>query len=246
MPQRLTIFLIALVGLLTNLISVSITTRDAYALKISAQETIDFWLDLPFGKNAIKEYITNDFKVGDWLLTNLDEIDVKEVPSPDNISISEIDSIDPFQIVVNKFSSNLLIFPSILIIMLFFTCAGFVFLDKFTFQTVLHNCLRSDKSISWRRIKKEIGRFSQFVLTILIIIVFYIVFSATLLALCPQEFLWNSQYRLIALLFYFGITFYFSIFKLSRVIFKGYKNRVIRRSDFYYFNDLDRLNKKNA
>lgn len=247
MPKRLTFFLIALVGLLSNLIPVSITTRDAYAIKIGFIETTDFWLDLPLGKNPKNEYIPDDLKVTDWLLTNLDEIDVKEVLSPHGIFISEIDSFDPPPVDVEKFPSNLLVFPSILMIMVFFTCSGFVFFDKITFKTVRNNCFRPDKSISWRRIKKEIGRFSQFVLKILFIIVCYIVLSATcyiafsdtLLALSHQEFLWNNQYGLIVLLLSFGVTFYFFVFKLSLVIFKGYKNKVIQRSYFYYSIDID-------
>ena len=334
MPHRLTIFVVALGGLLTVVIAVSITTRDAYALNFDAfaidystclenhstidlfypyepydnlsllnfsqLKTADFWLNVSLGENGKSEYISNDFDVSDWPLTNLNEIGIKEITFPGNIYESIIDPVGPSQVVVQKFTSIFLISASILIAMLFFTCAGFVFLDKTTFHTVLKNCFRSDKSISWDRFKKEIGRFSQFVLKIFIIIVYYIVFNATLLTLCHefivpvpivvkifsafnidpavweenieigvfgdigaeyeqwskakgfspeigrfwQEFLWDYWYILIALLLYFGFTFYFSVFKLSLGIFMRYKKRVIRRSIFYYSVDLHRQNKK--
>lgn len=334
MPRRLLIFVITLVEVLTILIPVSITTRDAYAFNFDAfdinyssrienHSTIDlfypckpcdilvplnfshlnitdFWLNVSFGKNVKSQYIGNDFEVSDWPLTKLNEIDIKKIPFPDNIYKSKIDSFDPSQIVVQKFTSIFLLFASILIFTLFFTCAILVFLDKMTFHTVLQNCFRLDKSISWERIKKEIRRFSQFVLKVFIIIVCYILFNATLLLLCHeyivpipivvkifsafnidpvvweenieigvfgdigmeyeqwskakgfspeigrfwQEFLWNYWYVLIALLLYFGLTFYFSVFKLSLKMFMHYKKRLIRRSLFYHSVDLHRINKK--
>lgn len=252
MPRRLTLFLITPAWLLTILIVVSITTRIAYASRIGFHETTDFWLELPLGKNAENEYILTEFEVRDWLLTDLDEIDVKETPSSYINIIVGVDSIEPSQIDVKKPSSYLLLFPFLLIIMLFITFSGLLFHDILTFKTVLHNCLRSDKSISWRRIKNEIGGLTQIVLKILLVIVCYILFSATcyiafndiLLTLTHQEFMWNNQYGLIVLLFYFPVTFYFSVFKLSIGIFKGYKNRVTGRSRLYHSIDLHRLKKQ--
>ena len=59
-----------------------------------------------------------------------------------------------------------------------------------------------------------------------------------------QEFLWNNWYILIALLLYFGFTFYFSVLKISFGMFMHYKKRVIRRSLFYHSVDQHKLNKK--
>jgi hypothetical protein len=220
MPHRLTIFAIALVGLLTILITVSITVRDAHALNFDAfssdystcieneskidifylgepyniltplnfkhLKTTDFLLNGPLDKNTKHKYIANDFEVSGWLPTHLDETDVKKILSSDNIYKSKIDSFDLSQVVVQKFTSLFLIFASVLIFMLFFTCAILVFLDKITFQTVFQNCFRPDKSISWERIKIEIRRFSRFVLKVFIIIICYIVFNAILLTLSHE------------------------------------------------------------
>lgn len=220
MTQRITIFVIALVGLLTTLIYESIATRDAYALNLDAfvidystcmendskkdifylgepygplnplnfnhLKTTDFLLNGPLGNNTKREYIANDFEVSGCLPTNINEIDIKKILFPDKIYKSEIDSFDPSQVVVQKFTSIFLIFAAILIFMLFFTCTILVFLDKITFHTVLQNCFRPDKSISWERIKKEIRRFFQFILKVFIIMVCFIVFNATLLTLCHE------------------------------------------------------------
>jgi len=261
----------------------------------------DFWLNVPSGTNVIGNYGTNDFEVPAWLRANLGEIDLRENPFPDYIYKSRTDLFDPSQVVIQKFTSNFLVIASILIIMLFFTCGGLVFLDRFVFRTVLQNCFRSDNNISWNRIKKEIKRFSQFVFKIIIVIILYIILNAGFLFLCHQyivpiptvikifsvfdidpvvwernieigkfgdvgeeyegwskkkgfspetdrffqELLWNYWYILIALVLYFGCSFYLSVFKISMGSFKHYKKGVIRRKYFYYSVDRSRLVKKN-
>ena len=333
-PQRLTIFVIAIVWLSILLISLPITTRNAHALKFDAlvidnstcienQSTTsllyhfelnnihttlpyshlmatDFGLNVPSGTNVKSDYFTNDFEVSCWPRANLGEFDLKGNPFPDYIYKSQTDLFDPSQIVIQKYTSIFLVIASILIIMLLFTCTGLVFLDKYVFHTVLQNCLRSDNTISWARTKKEIGRFAQLILKIVIIIVLYIAFNATLLFLCHeyivpiptvikifsvfdidpvvwednieigifgdvgeeyeewsrkkdfspetgrffQEFLWNYWYILIALILYYGFSFYLSVFKLSLYMFKRYKMRVRRRKFFYYSVERHRLDKK--
>ena len=146
----------------------------------------DFGLNVPSETNVKSNYITNDFEVSGWLRANLGEIDLKGNPSQDYIHKSRIDSFDPSQVVNQKFASIFLVISSILIIMLFFTCASLVFLDTYLFRTVLQNCFRADKNISWDRTKKEIGRFSKFVLKIFIIVVWYTAFNATFLLLCHE------------------------------------------------------------
>jgi hypothetical protein len=260
----------------------------------------DFGLNMPSGTNVKSDYITYDFEVFGCLRANFDEIDLKGNSFLKNIYESRTDSFDPSQIVIQKYTSIFLVIASILILMLLFTCTGLVFLDKYVFHTVLQNCFRSDNNISWARTKKEIRRFFQFVLKIVIIIVLYTVFNATLLFLCHeyivpipivvkifsacdidpvvwednieigilgdigeeyeewsrkkgfspetsrffQEFLWNYWYILIALILYFGFSFYLSVFKLSLYMFKRYKMRVRRRKFFYYSVERHRLNKK--
>jgi hypothetical protein len=260
----------------------------------------DFGLNVPSGTNVKSDYITNDFEVSCWLRANLGEIDLKGNPFPDYIYKSRTDLFDPSQIVIQKYTSIFLVVASLLIIMLFLSITSLVFLDKYVFRTVLQNCFRSDKNISWARTKKEIRRFSQFVLKIFIIIVLYTAFNATLLFLCHeyivpiptvikifsvfdidpvfwednieigifgdigqeyegwsnkkgfssetgrffQELLWNYWYILIALILYFGFSFYLSVFKLSLGMFKRYKMRVRRRKFFYHSLERHRLNKK--
>ena len=123
----------------------------------------DFGLNVPSGTNVKSDYITNDFEVSCWLRANLGKIDLKGNPFPDYIYKSRTDLFDPSQIVIQKFTSIFLLIAFILIIMLFISLTGLVFLDKYVFRTVLQNCFRSDKNLSWARTKKEIRRFSQFV-----------------------------------------------------------------------------------
>ena len=260
----------------------------------------DFGLNVSSGTNVKSDYITNDFEVSCWLQANLGKIDLKGNPFPDYIFKSRIDLFDPSQIVIQKFTSIFLVIVSIFIIMLFVSVIGLVFLDKYVFHTVLQNCFRSDNKISWDRTKKEIRRFSQLILKIVMIIVLYIAFNATLLFLCHeyivpiptvikifsvfnidpvvwednieigifgdigaeydrwsnkkgysyetdrffQEFLWDYWYILIALILYFGVSFYLSVFKFSLGMFKPYKMGVKRRKFFYYSIERHRLNKK--
>ena len=260
----------------------------------------DFWLNVPSETNVKSNYITNDFKVSNWLRADLGEIDLKGNSFPDYTYKSRTDLFDPSQAVIQKFTSIFLVIASILIIMLFLTCTGLVFLNQYVFQTVLQNCFRSDKTISWARTKKEIGRFSQFVLMIFIIIVWYTAFNATLLFrwheyIVPiptvikifsvfdinpvvweenieigifgdigeeyeewieekdfspetgrfwQEILWNYWYILIAIMLYFGVSFYFSVFKLSLAIFMRYEKSVSRQRIFYYSIDQHRSVRK--
>jgi hypothetical protein len=247
-------FYILLVCLLINVLSVSITFRDAHAVKIGFLETIDSWLDLPLGEQTEYKHITGDFKVTDWSSIDLDEIIVTEVPPRHNIIVSETDSSDPPRAVNKNPPSGLMIFPAVLVLLLFATCSGLAFRDKFTFKTVLHNCLRSDKRMSRHRIKKEIKRWCQFVSKILFIIVCYtvlgltcyIAFSDILTTLFHQNSIWDNPFSLMGLLLFFVGTYYFCVFKLSLGIFKGYKEGVIRRSDFYRSVDLHRSNKKEA
>jgi len=146
----------------------------------------DFGLNVPSGTNVKSNYIANDFEASGALRANLGEIDLKGNPSQDYIYKSRTNWLDPSRVVIPKFTSFFLVIASILIIMLFLTCAGLVFLDQYVFRTVLQNCFRSDKNISWARTKNEIRRFSKFVLKIIIIIVCYTAFNATLLFLCHE------------------------------------------------------------
>lgn len=262
--------------------------------------TTDYWLNIPPGTIVIDNYGTNDVEVSSWVRTNLGEIDLKGNTFPDSFYKLQTDLFDPSQLIVNKFFSNFLLIVSILIFMLFFTCSGLVFLDRYVFRTVLQNCLRLDKNISWNRTKKEIRRWSQFVLKILMIIILYLIINAGFLFMCHkyivpiptvikifsafnidpvvwernieigiygdigedyerwsenqnfspkmarfwQEFLWNNWYILIALMLYFGASFYLSVLKISMGFFKHYKKGVVRRKYFYYSVDRSRLAKK--
>ena len=84
----------------------------------------DIRLNVPSGTNVKGNYITNDFEVSGWLRANLGEIDLKGNPSQDYIYKSRTDWFDPSQVVIQKFTSIFLVIASILIIILFFTCAG--------------------------------------------------------------------------------------------------------------------------
>lgn len=261
----------------------------------------EFWLNVPSTTKVIGNYDTNDVEVSGLIPSNFSEIDLKGNLFPDYIYKSRTDLFDPSQIVIQKFISNSLIIAFILIFLLFSTCSGLVVLDKFVFRTVLQNCFRSDKNISWNRTKKEIKRLFQFVFKILIIIILYIILNAGFLFLCHryivpiptvikifsafdvdsvvweknieiglygdvgeeyerwskeqnfnpqtarfwQEFLWNYWYILIALILYFGASFYLSVFKISMGFFKHFKKGVIRRKYFYYSVDRSRWVKKN-
>ena len=267
---------------------------------ISRLTPTDYWLDVPSGTNVIDDSGIDDVETQNWLRINLGEFDQKRNPFIDYIYKPRTDLFDPSQVVVQKFTSIFLVIASILIFMLFSTCAGLVFLDKFVFRTVLQNCFRLDKNISWSRTKKELRRFFKFVLKVLMVIILYIMLNAGFLFICHkyivpmptvikifsvldvdpvvweknieigifgdigaeyerwsqnqnispkmsrfwQEFLWNNWYILVALMLYFGSSFYLSVFKISMGFFKRYRKGVIRRKYFYYSVDRSRLAKK--
>jgi hypothetical protein len=325
--HRLTILVLVIAGLSTAFITVPITSRKAHALSFDAKVighpgnkaiyynektdkvntifdfekgAIDFWLNVPSEAGAEDNFETYNFKSLDSLYAYLGAIDLKGNPLPTYIYDPPEDLFDPSQAVIKRYIFNFGVIAFILTGMMILICAGFVFLDKYAFRIALQNCSRSGNNISWDRTKREIRHYSRFVLKVLMIIVLFISFNATLLYLCHehivpiptvikifsyfdsnpvvweknieigkfgdigeeyeewskeqgfspetgrfwQEFLWHNWYILIAIILYFGFSFYFSVFKFSLKMFMRYKMRLMRRRGFYYAVDRHRLVKK--
>ena len=142
----------------------------------------DFWFNDSSEASFTSNYGTNNSKAFNAYLG----IDFKGNPLPINFFASYEDLFDPSQFIIQKFTFWFGIVACILIGITLLICVTVFFSDKYVFRTVLQNCLRSGKNISWYRTIKEIRRFSQLILKIFITIVFYISLNATLLFFCHE------------------------------------------------------------
>ena len=142
----------------------------------------DFWFNDSSEASFTSNYGTNNSKAFNAYLG----IDFKGNPLPINFFASYEDLFDPSQFIIQKLTFWFGIVACILIGIILLICVSVVFFDKYVFRTVLQNCLRSGKNISWYRTIKEIRRFSQLILKIFITIVFYISLNATLLFFCHE------------------------------------------------------------
>ena len=144
------------------------------------------WLIIPSGKTGKSNSGPVDYEVSSRFLNNFGEIDLKKNTFSDYLYRPPTNSKDQSLVVIQKFVRNLIVIAFVFIIMLFFICAGLVFFDKSVFDTVLQNCFRLDKNISWNRTQKEIKRFSQFIFKIMSIVIIYIILNTGLIVLCYE------------------------------------------------------------